>query len=153
LREWLGELRSKGNKPSTVNTRYRAANAFFKWLVSEGEARENPLGRIDPPKVPETIQPYYTPEEVQKVLKALNGRRLKGLDATRTKTILLVLFDTGLRASELCSLRTEDVNWDAQIIVVRETKGSNQRVVSVGTAATRALMSYVRVRGKQTPPA
>ena len=40
LREWLGDLRSRGNMPSTVNTRYRAANAFFKWLVSEGERRE-----------------------------------------------------------------------------------------------------------------
>jgi integrase len=72
--------------------------------------------------VPETVQPYYTPEDVQRVLKALNGRRLKGVDATRTRTVLLVLFDTGLRASELCGLRTEDVNWDAQTIVVRETK-------------------------------
>jgi len=64
--------------------------------------------------VPETIQPYYTSEDVQRVLKALNGRRLKGLDASRTRTIILVLFDTGLRSSELCSLRTEDVNWDGQ---------------------------------------
>ena len=62
-----------------------------------------------------------------------------------------MLFDTGLRATELCSLRTDDVNWDNQTIVVRETKGDNQRVVSVGTSATRALMSYVRVRGKPSP--
>jgi len=151
LREWLSDLRSRGNKPSTVNTRYRAAFAFFKWLIGEGERRDNPLDRIQPPQVPETVQPYYTPEDVQRVLKALNGRRLKGVDATRTRTVLLVLFDTGLRASELCGLKTEDVNWDAQTIVVRETKGSNQRVVSVGTSATRALMSYVRVRGKASP--
>jgi site-specific recombinase XerD len=151
LREWLSDLRARGNKPSTVNTRYRAANAFFKWLISEGEARDNPLDRIAPPQVPETVQPYYTSEDVQSVLKALNGRRLRGLDAARTKTILLVLFDTGLRASELCGLRTEDVNWDGQTIVVRETKGSNERVVSLGTAATRALISYVRVRGKSSP--
>jgi integrase/recombinase XerD len=81
------------------------------------------------------------------VLKALNGRRLKGIDAARTRTIILVLFDTGLRASELCGLRSENVDWDAQTIVLRETKGGNQRVVSVGTAATRALISYVRIRG------
>jgi site-specific recombinase XerD len=151
LREWLGELRERGNKPATVNTRYRAANAFFNWLVSEGERTENPLKRIEPPRVPESVQPYYTAEDVQRVLKALQGRRLKGVDAVRTKTVLLVLFDTGLRAGELCSLRTEDLNWDTQTIVVRETKGSNQRLVSLGTAATRALMAYVRVRGKGSP--
>ena len=134
-----------------MNTRYRAANGFFKWLSLEGERRDNPLDRIQPPQVPETVQGYYTTEDVQKVLKALNGRRLKGIDATRTKTVVLVLFDTGLRASELCSLRTEDVSWDDQTVVVRETKGSNQRVVSLGTAATRALMSYLRVRGGKAP--
>ena len=58
LREWLNDLRSRGNKPSTVNTRYRAANAFFKWLISEGERQDNPLERIEPPHVPETVQPY-----------------------------------------------------------------------------------------------
>ncbi|MPZ50511.1 MAG: hypothetical protein GEU75_14635 [Dehalococcoidia bacterium] len=95
LREWLNELRSRGNKPSTVNTRYRAANSFFKWLTSEGERQDNPLDRIEAPQVPETIQPYYTPDEVQRVLKALNGRRLKGADAVRTRTILLVLSIAG----------------------------------------------------------
>lgn len=120
-------------------------------MVSEGEIRENPLARISPPRVPETVQPYYTQDDVERVLKALNGRRLKGFDATRTKTIVLTLFDTGLRASELCGLRTEDVDWDNQVIVVRETKGSNQRVISIGTATTRALMSYLRVRGRKTP--
>ena len=151
LREWLNALRERGNKPATVNTRYRAANGFFKWLVLEGERRDNPLERIEPPRVPETVQGYYTTEDVQRVLKALNGRRLKGVDATRTKTIVLVLFDTGLRASELCGLRAEDVNWDDQTLVVRETKGGNQRVVSLGTTATRALMSYLRVRGMAAP--
>jgi site-specific recombinase XerD len=147
LREWLSELRARGNKPATVNTRYRAASSFFNWLVSEGEIRENPLVRIEPPRIPESVQPFYSTEQLVMVLKALRGRRLKGIDAVRTRTILLVLFDTGLRASELCGLRSEDVNWEAQSIIVRETKGDNQRVVSLGTAATRALMGYLRVRG------
>lgn len=67
------------------------------------------------------------------------------------KAILLVLFDSGLRASELCGLKIDDVYWDAQTIVVRETKGSNQRVISIGTAATRALMAYLRSRALPSP--
>jgi integrase len=134
-----------------VNTRYRSANAFFNWLVTEGEIQGNPLTRIAPPRIPEAVQPYYTQEDVQKVLKALNGRRLKGVDAARPRTIVLVLFDTGLRTSELCGLRTEDVDWDSQTVTVRETKGGNERVVSLGTTAARALMSYLRVRGQPSP--
>ena len=74
LREWFIALRERGNKPSTVNTRYRGVHAFFKWLLKEGEVRENPLTPIEPPKVPETVQPYYNLEEVQFLLKPLRGR-------------------------------------------------------------------------------
>jgi len=151
IREWLDALRQRGNKPATVNTRYRGVYAFYKWLRKEGEVRENPLDRIEPPRLPDTVQPYYTAEELQLVLKSLRSRRLRGLDAARIRAILLVLFDTGLRASELCALKLEDVNWDAQTIVVRETKGGNQRVVSLGTAATRGVMSYLRLREVQSP--
>ena len=151
IREWLNALRQRGNKPATVNTRYRGVYAFYKWLRTEGEVRENPMGRIEPPHVPETVQPYYTAEELQLVLKSVRSRWLRGLDAARTRAVLLVLFDTGLRASELCALKMEDVNWDAQTIVVRHAKGGNERVVSLGTVATRSVMSYLRVREVQSP--
>jgi len=146
LREWFTALRERGNKPATVNTRYRGVDAFYKWLLKEGEVRENPLTRIEAPQVPETVQPYYKPEELQLVLKSLRGRRLRGIDAARTRAILLVLFDTGLRASELCAVRAEDIDWDAQTIVIREAKGGSERTVSLGTAAMRSAMSYLRLR-------
>lgn len=151
IREWLNELRNRGNKPATVNTRYRGVHAFYRWLAKEGEVQENPLAHIDPPRVPETVQPYYTPEDVRLVLKSLRGRRIRGIDAARTRAVILALFDTGLRASELCSLRLEDVNWDAQTIVVRHPKGGDERVVSVGTTAMRSLMSHLRLSGSQSP--
>jgi site-specific recombinase XerC len=59
MREWLNTLRQRGNRPATVNTRYRGVCAFYKWLRKEGKVRENPLERIEPPGVPETVQPYY----------------------------------------------------------------------------------------------
>jgi site-specific recombinase XerD len=151
LREWLSDLRSRGNKPATVNTRYRGARALYKWLLQEGEIQDNPLDRISPPRVPESVQDYYSPDEIQAVMKSLRSRRLGGGDSARTRSILTCLFDTGLRASELCGLRVEDVNWEAQTIVVRETKGGSQRVVSVGTSSTRSLLSYLRVRQSTHP--
>ena len=151
LREWLNALRDKGNKPATVNTRYRAVHRFYEWLRSEGEAQENPMARIEPPRVPDVVQPHYSQSDIQRVLKSLSGRRLRGADAARTRVIVLMLFDTGMRASELCGLRTEDVNWEAQTIVLRTTKGGDQRVVSIGTATARALAAYLRVRGAAQP--
>ena len=151
IREWLIALRERGNKPATVNTRYRAANAFYGWLLREGEVRENPMTPIEPPKIPETVQPYYTADDLNLVLKSLHGRRLRGSDAIRTRALILVLFDTGLRASELCGVRTDDINWDNQTMVVRQSKGGNERVVSFGTTTARNLISYLRQRPVQSP--
>jgi integrase len=151
LREWLNDLRERGNKPATVNTRYRGVRAFYKWLVKEGEIQESPIERIEPPRVPEAVQPYYTPEEVTKVLSVLRGRRFRAADAVRLRAIVLLLFDTGLRASELCSLRLEDVDWDNQTAVVRGAKGGNERVVSLGVASSRAVLSYLRSQGAFSP--
>jgi site-specific recombinase XerD len=151
IREWLNALRERGNKPATVNTRYRGVSAFYQWLVKEGEVRENPIARIEPPRVPETVQAYYEPHEIEAVLRSLRGKRSRGVDAARMKAIVVVLFDTGLRASELCSLKVADVNWDNQTVVVRGGKGGDDRVVSVGTTAMRALMSYLRVREVESP--
>jgi site-specific recombinase XerD len=147
LREWLTSLRERGNKPATVHTRYRGVHAFYQWLRREGEVTENPLDRIEPPRLPESVQPYYSSDDLQLVLKALRSRRARGVDAARTRAIILVLFDTGLRATELCELRTAAVNWETQTITVRETKGGDQRVVSLGTSAARALAAYLRLRG------
>lgn len=56
-RKSLNHLRQRNNKPARVNTRYRAANVFFKWLLLEGERTDNPLDRIESRRVPETCRP------------------------------------------------------------------------------------------------
>jgi NAD(P)H-nitrite reductase large subunit len=52
--------------------RYRATNWFFSWCVQEGERADNPLDKVDPPHIPDGIQPFYRPEEVEAVLKSLS---------------------------------------------------------------------------------
>ena len=146
LREWLGEMRSRGNKPATVNTRYRGAKAFYKWLLSEGEITQNPLDPIQPPRVPETTQPHYTTDEIALVLKSIASARSRKPDAARMKAIILTLFDTGLRAAELCGIKVDDVNWDNQTITVTSAKGGDARLVSIGTTATRAMLALLRSR-------
>ena len=71
IRHWLISLHQKGNKPATVSVRYRSLNRFFNWCVSEEERNDNPMDRVDPPKIPSEIQAYYQPHEVETVVKAI----------------------------------------------------------------------------------
>jgi site-specific recombinase XerD len=143
IREFLVSIRDRGCKPNTVLNRHRGLSRFYGWLVKEGELRENPVARIEPPNVPTEIQPHYTPEDVERVLQACDTRRLDGL---RDKALLWLLYDTGLRAAELCGLRTADLDWQEQRIKVTRAKGGDERLVGIGDRAMEALSRYLRRR-------
>lgn len=56
---WMDELRSSDNKLATIQTRYRGASAFYKWLIVDADegVRESPFAHIRPPRVPEEVRP------------------------------------------------------------------------------------------------
>ena len=141
VRHWLTSLHQRGNKPGAISVRYRACNRFFKWAVAEGERNDNPMDYIEPPKIPDEIQPHYSPAEVQTVLKAIGKGRT--LHKFRDRAIVLTLFDTGVRASELIGMKVEDVDWRERSIFVTG-KAGKQRSVSIGHMAAAAIDRYTR---------
>ena len=148
VRHWLLSLHQRGNKPGAISVRYRAVNRFLKWAVSEGERDDNPMDYIDPPKIPDEIQPHYSPAEVQAVLKAIGKGRT--LHEYRDRAIVLTLFDTGVRASELIGMKVEDVDWRERSILVTG-KAGKQRRVSIGHMAAAAIDRYIRKRRDDSP--
>jgi site-specific recombinase XerD len=144
LREFLLHLFDKGNAPSSVRTRYSALRALYGWLLTEGEVRESPMARIPAPKAPEKLQPHYSPEQVRQVL----GVHRSGLD-TRDRAIILLLYDSGVRASELTSLRVTDLDLH-QLTVRVMGKGNRERIVGIGHTTAEALHRYLR-RRKEAP--
>ena len=146
VRHWLTSLYQAGNKPGGVHVRYRAVNRFFRWCVGEGE--DNAMEHISPPRLPYVIQPYYQPHDVEAVLKAM-GRGTPY--ALRDAAAVLTLFDTGVRASELCGMRVSDVDWRDLSIVVTG-KAGKQRRVSIGHKTATAIERYLRRRQLKSDP-
>ena len=147
VRHWLTSLHQKGNKPGAVHVRYRSVNRFFKWCVKEGERQDNPVDYIDPPRIPQVIQPFYEPHEVEVVLKAI-GR--KSTYALRDTAVVLTLFDSGVRAAELCGMKVEDVDW--RDLAIRVTgKAGKERNVGIGHKTAQAIERYLRRRQSDSP--
>ena len=144
VRHWLTSLYQNGNKPATVSVRYRAARRFFGWCVKEGERENNPMDLIDPPKIPDEIQPFYSINDVDAVLKTIGRGRT--LHEFRDKAIILTLYDTGVRASELVGMMADDINWK-ELSVLVTGKAGKQRRVSIGHKCAEAIERYVRKRG------
>ena len=142
IRHWLTSPHQKGNKPATVSVRYRSLNRFFNWCVIEEERTDNPMDRVEPPKIPSEIQPYYSPHDVESVIKAIGRSTPHNL---RDVAIILVLYDSGVRASELCGMKSDDIDWRDRTIIVTG-KASKQRRVSIGDKSAQAIERYIRKR-------
>ena len=142
VRHWLTSLHQKGNKPATVSVRYRSLNRFFNWCVAEDERADNPMDRVDPPKIPDEIQAYYQPHEVETVVKAIGRATPHNL---RDAAMMLTLYDTGVRAAELCGMKVDDLDWRDRTIIVTG-KASKQRRVSIGHKTAQAIERYLRKR-------
>lgn len=124
----------------TQNYYLIALRAFLKFLAKK-EIESLPAERIDLAKVGERTLDLITEKELGRLLDAANGSDLKSL---RDKVILELLFSTGLRVSELCSL-TRDLDFSSGEFSIKG-KGSKVRVVFISEDAQKALKEYLAKR-------
>jgi site-specific recombinase XerD len=134
-------------KPWTARTHYKWLHAFGEFLVAEGVLDISPLASLAAPVVrQDQVQPFSAEEQERLLAAARRSRHPK-----RDEAILLLLLDTGLRASELCGLRRSDLDLalSGRKVTVREGKGRKSRVVIVGAGATKALWAYLRAEPRE----
>lgn len=153
--------------PKTLRNVYITLASFFTWLGEEF-ALPNPLKAIPAPKYQEAEVAPFTQAEVEAMLKAVeysretntrDGRRFTARrpTANRDRAVILVLLDTGLRASELCALNIGDVDQRSGKVDVKHgqeggAKGGKGRHVYLGKVARRALWRYLLMREDVNDP-
>jgi site-specific recombinase XerD len=139
-REWIEDMRDRGLAQATANRRVRSLKALTRWAAEEEWLDKDPLRKLKPPKVDDNPKPTLCPEEVERLLATCDRKTVTG---ARDFAILLLLFSTGLRATELTGLRAGDVDWDRGLVAVRHGKGGKYRVVPLGGKAERGLDKYL----------
>jgi site-specific recombinase XerD len=143
IREWLAVL-SDTHEPGTVKIRYRGLHRFCSWLVEEGELPDNPMSTLSPPTLKMKPVPVITDDELVALLKACNGREFND---RRDEALIRFLLDCGVRISEACALRVDQLDLDQGMAIVKG-KGSKVRPVYFGARTARALDRYVRARSQ-----
>ncbi|MEN6356549.1 MAG: tyrosine-type recombinase/integrase [Armatimonadota bacterium] len=131
------------NSASTANHSIITLRTFFNYLVKEGFLDTSPTAGISKVKRRKTIIETFSIEQIEGMLKTC-GHDFTGV---RDKAILLTLFDCGIRASELGTIKLSDVSWTDQTILIIG-KGDKERVVPFGKATRQALSAYVIHRGE-----
>lgn len=132
-----------GLSPQTVAGYVRALRAFFSWLVREEMIDEHPMKNVRTPKVPIVAMPFFTDEDVVKILNVVRNEGQSEALRKRNYTMLLLFLDTGIRVSELTGLEMQNLLLENGYFKVLG-KGSKERIVPLGLNARRALGSYTR---------
>ena len=126
--------------PRTIARRLSALRRYYQHLEREGRIRNNPCERVDAPRLGRPLPGVLTEQEVERLLAAPEVDTSTGL---RDRTMLEVLYATGLRVSELVGLRTEQVNL-LQGVVRVVGKGDKERLVPLGEPAVDWLERFLR---------
>lgn len=140
LTGFIGELRSMELAPSSVRRNLTTIRRFHRFLISEGASEKDPTENLETPKGFLRLPKTLTSEEVEAILKEPDTRKILSL---RDKTMIELLYATGMRVSELVSIKLQDINLEVGYIVTIG-KGSKERVIPIHEIAISLIKDYLR---------
>lgn len=139
---------------ASVRLRFSALRTFYRFLVRRGEVTRTPVRDLSLPRPAKRLPRFLTAEQVPALLTAplRELQRSKGpaggaagaipeFEAWRDAAILETLYSCGMRISELCGLRAEDLNSGEQSVRVRG-KGKKERLAPIGAPALEAIRAF-----------
>ena len=148
LRKWIASLTRDGLAPTSVARAVSAVRGFYKFLMLDGHIKRHPAEDLDTPQRFSYLPRFLTEDEINRLLAAPDVSNDEGV---RDRAILELMYATGLRVSELASLKQSDVDLNAGLVVCHG-KGSKERRVPLGKSAIHWLQQYTSVKasyGKQ----
>lgn len=146
IRAHLDSIKADGGASGTVFRTHGALRAFFRFLAGERLIPSNPMSLVEKPKRERRLIQSLTVEQIQALLAVPDTTTFYG---ARIWTAVLVLLDSGLRASELLGLRRDRVTFSATGAILRVIgKGDKEREVPIGSQAKAALLAFM---GRYSP--
>jgi site-specific recombinase XerD len=136
---WGNPRFNKPVRPITVKDYYVNLKCFFNWLMAEAVIEASPMARVPKPRVQtEQVEPF-SQQQINALLKAARHSQ----NPRRDEAIVLFLYDTGVRASELCGLKLRDIDLSSRHAYVLG-KGNKHRLVYFSRETGKALSNYLR---------
>ena len=133
---WRSE---QGAKPRSTARQLSSFRRFYRFLLREGVIKEDPTIRIDMPRIGRSLPQSLTEGEVEALLAAPDVNDPLG---HRDRTMLEVLYATGLRVSELINLRQSEINLNQGVLRI-VGKGDRERLIPLGAEAQTWLRDFV----------
>lgn len=146
IRDWIESMMDKGNRATSIGRRLSALRSLYRFALSKGLVAANPTHGIEPPKKEKPL-PLFVREGDMEALLDYEMWDMESFTSVRTRTIILTLYETGMRISELINLDDTMVDMDKMQLKVTG-KRDKQRIVPFGEELRNALKAYIAMRDK-----
>jgi integrase/recombinase XerC len=143
IRNWIVCLLDNKTRPISVNRKLSSLKSFFRFLTKKGELNENPLRLITGPKTGQPL-PYFVKEK--EIVELLDGDGFEeDFEGVRDRLLLELLYETGIRRSELIDIKVTDVDFEMMLIKVTG-KRNKQRLIPFAERLSTMMESYLGIR-------
>jgi integrase/recombinase XerD len=140
LEAFVRDLMASGRSPKSVARGIACYRGFYRFLVIEGRIKSSPADDLRPPRAWKTLPRYLAVDDVDRLIAQPDVDTPRGL---RDRALIELLYATGMRVSELVSLRPSDINLEASYLTCIG-KGDKQRIVPIGDEAADWVRKYLR---------
>ncbi|MBR2183899.1 MAG: tyrosine-type recombinase/integrase [Prevotella sp.] len=149
IRDWIEDMMEKGQKASYACKKLSAVKSLYRYALRKGIVERDPAHKVTGPKKEKVLPTFLREEEADNLFDKLDWN-LEDIKDVRARTLLLLLYSTGIRRAELVALRDEDVNLINREIKVTG-KRRKQRIVPLGEEMVEAIKYYQQLRDEKNP--
>ncbi len=159
IRAFLAYLMNEQVTPRTVSRKLSSLKSFYKFLMKEGVVANNPLSRIQPPKVSKRLPVFVEETDMERLFdyrietEPDNGEETNGLfsdnyEGARDRLMLLLFYSCGVRLSELIGLKTVDIDFKRQTLKVLG-KRNKERIIPITAELKQELQSFIAAQAAE----
>ena len=146
IRGWMESLMERGNIASTVNTDLSALRSFYRFALARKLVNRDPAHSLTGPKKAKPLPQFVRESEMDKLLDEEQWD--DDFNNVRARTIIILLYEAGLRRAELIGLNDGDIDFAAGQLKVTG-KRNKQRIVPFGEELAQQLQHYIEVRDSE----
>jgi integrase/recombinase XerC len=145
VRSWLASLKESGYTTKTINRKISSLKSFFKHQVRSEVISTSPMTAISSPKNPKRLPRFVEKKDIETLFNYVEFPDT--WQGATERLILQILYNAGLRLSEVCDLKLYDIDMSNATLKVLG-KGSKERIIPISNVLRLALKDYIQLRGK-----
>ncbi|WP_215225895.1 tyrosine-type recombinase/integrase [Echinicola shivajiensis] len=142
IRAWIVDLVEQALSATTVNRKIATLRSYYKFLLRSGVLTKDPTYKIKALKTPKRLPEFVQENTMEKVLNEISYE--EGFEGQRDKAVMEFLYLTGVRLSELLSIKWQDIDIQGQTVKVLG-KRKKQRIIPLTNELVRNIISYKKV--------